>query len=63
MAPYGRVVVRLSRDFLWMTPLADLGFFFLMALLLVALGRVWPTARSGPAVMGAFTALSAFALG
>jgi len=63
VAPYGSVVVRLSRDFLWMTPLADLGFFLFMALLLVALGRVWPRARSRPVVMGAFTALSALALG
>jgi arylsulfatase A-like enzyme len=63
VAPYGGVVVRLSRDFLWMTPLADLGFFLFTALLLVALGRVWPRARSRPVVVGTFTALTTLALG
>ena len=63
VAPYGGVVVHLSRDFRWMTPLADVFFFFITALCLLVLARFWPAASSRRVVLGVFAALTTLALG
>jgi arylsulfatase A-like enzyme len=62
-ASYVGIVVRLSRDFLWMTPLADVFFFALTGLFLLAVARLWPGASSRRVVMGVFSALATLALG
>ncbi len=63
VAPLGGVVVRLSEQFLWMTPLGNLFFFGLAGLGLILVGRLWSPATSRPVVAGAFSGLSALALG
>jgi len=63
VAPLGGVVVRLSRDFVWMTPLADLLFFGLAGGGLFLLGLKWPALRSRPWALGVFAGLTTLALG
>ena len=63
VAPLGGVVIRLSRDFMWMTPLGDLIFFGFAALFLLALSRVRPRWGTRPDVLGVFAGLSTLALG
>jgi arylsulfatase A-like enzyme len=63
VAPYGHVVVRLGRDFVWMTPLGDVLSFLAAATLLLALGRRWPRATARPAVVGTFAGLCTLSLG
>jgi len=63
IAPLGGVVIRLSRDFYWMTPLGDLLFFAVAAFALLASSRIWPRAATRPVVLGVFSGLAALALG
>lgn len=63
LAPYGRVVVRLSRDAVWMTPLGDALLFLTAAGGLLLVGRMRPAATSRPAVVGTFAGLTALSLG
>lgn len=63
LASVGEVVVRLSPDFVWMTPLSNALFFFPAALGLMGLGRFRPQATSRPVVMGVFAGLTTLALG
>ncbi|MCG6988866.1 MAG: sulfatase-like hydrolase/transferase [Gemmatimonadetes bacterium] len=63
LAPFGHVVVRLGRDFVWMTPLADILYFLIAAGVLLALGRRWPHARNRSVVVGTFAGLCALELG
>lgn len=63
VAPLGGVVIRLSRDFVWMTPLGNLLFFGLAALVLLGLLRIRPGAGSRPVVLGVFAGLATLALG
>jgi arylsulfatase A-like enzyme len=63
VAPYVGVEVRISRHFIWMTPLADFVFFALAGVTLLALGRLRRGATSRPVVTGVFAAIAALALG
>ncbi len=63
VAPLGGVVVRLSRDFVWMAPLADLLCFGLAGGVLFLLGLRWPALRSRPWALGVFAGLTTLALG
>jgi arylsulfatase A-like enzyme len=63
IAPYGHVVIRLSRDYVWMTPLGDVVYFFIVAGILLALGRRWPQATTRPVVVGTFAGIAALCLG
>ncbi|MEJ2185839.1 MAG: sulfatase [Gemmatimonadota bacterium] len=63
MAPYANVLVRVSYQHVWMTPLADVLFFGLVALVLLAVGRFWPVLRRRGVVVGVFLGLTALALG
>lgn len=63
LAPYVGVVIRLSRHFVWMTPLAHILMFGAVAGLLLVAGRWWPRARSRSVVVNAFTGLMLLALG
>ncbi|MGW8266346.1 MAG: sulfatase-like hydrolase/transferase [Longimicrobiales bacterium] len=63
VAPLGGVVIRLSRDFYWMTPLGDFLFFTVVAVALLALSWSRPGAATRPAVLGVFSGLTALALG
>jgi arylsulfatase A-like enzyme len=63
LAPYGHVVVRLGRDFIWMTPLGDIVYFLLAAGALLALGRRWPRARARSVVVAVFAGLCTLELG
>jgi len=59
----GGNVVRLSRHFIWMTPLGNLFFFGVAGIALLLLGRVWSRAISRPMVTGGFVGLTVMALG
>jgi arylsulfatase A-like enzyme len=63
VAPLGGVVIRLSRDFVWMTPLGDLLFFGVVTFVLLGLSRMRPRAGTRPVVLGVFAGLSTLALG
>lgn len=63
IAPLGGVVIRLSRDFYWMTPLGDFLFFVTAAIALLACSRIWRRATTRPVVLGVFSGLAALALG
>lgn len=52
----------LSRDYVWMTPLANVVLFLVVGVAVAALGRVWATARSVPLVAGLFGTLAALTL-
>lgn len=63
LAPYGHVAVRVSREFMWMTPLGDVLYFLVVAAILLALGRRWPGATTRGTVVGVFGGLAALCLG
>ncbi len=63
VAAYAHVLVRVSAQHEWMTPLADVLFFGLVAVILLVAGRVWPVLRRRSVVVGVFIGLFALALG
>ncbi|MGD2121187.1 MAG: sulfatase [Gemmatimonadota bacterium] len=58
----GGGLIRLSRDFLWMTPLGDVIIFLLAALAILAAGRIWPSATHRPLVMSLFAGMTTMAV-
>lgn len=63
LAPYAHVLVRVSTQHVWMTPLADVLFFGVVALILLVAGRFWPRLRRRGTVVGVFLGMTALALG
>ena len=60
---YGGQMIRVSRDFLWMTPLADTILFVLVGSVLSAVGGLSPRARDRSVVMGVFAGIATLAVG
>jgi hypothetical protein len=54
--------IRMSRHFVWMTPVADLALFLAVAVGLALLGLTWRRARSRSVILGVLAGLSAFCL-
>jgi arylsulfatase A-like enzyme len=54
--------VRLSSQFLWMTPLTYVLIFGCIAVLMIGLGRVWPKAASRRVAVAVFTGLAAYSI-
>jgi len=59
---FGGGMIRVSRDFLWMTPLADTILFLLAGLALLAAGRLWPTLTRRPVAMSFFAGMATMAV-
>jgi len=60
---YGGVMIRISREFLWMTPLADTILFGLAGSAVMAAGRFWPKATHRSVVTGVFAGIATLAVG
>lgn len=60
---FGGVMLRVGRDFLWLTPLADLMVFVLAGLALLAAGRFLPKAIRRSVVTGVFAGIATLAVG
>ena len=63
VALHSGAMVRISRDFLWMTPLAYSMLFVLAGSAISAGGRFWPKATSRYVVTGVFAGMATLAVG